>query len=58
MYATVVTDFFKQAYMLNYFALMLVPAWLIFRQRNRPTQGAEGKAPTETLPALPREEAV
>jgi hypothetical protein len=24
--------FFKQAYMLNYFAMILVPAWLIFRQ--------------------------
>jgi hypothetical protein len=24
--------FFKQAYMLNYFAMILVPAWIIFRQ--------------------------
>jgi hypothetical protein len=30
--------FFKQAYMLNYFALILVPMWLIFRQRNKPIQ--------------------
>jgi hypothetical protein len=36
--------FFKQAYMLNYFALMVIPAWLIFRQRNKPAQVAESKA--------------
>ena len=36
--------FLKQAYMLNYFALMVIPAWLIFRQRNKPTQMAESKA--------------
>jgi hypothetical protein len=27
--------FFKQAYMLNYFAMILVPAWLIFRQERK-----------------------
>jgi len=27
--------FFKQAYMLNYFALILVPAWVVFRQRRK-----------------------
>src|SRR6185436_1879541 len=29
--------FFKQAYMLNYFALILVPMWLVFRQKKRTT---------------------
>ena len=24
--------FFKQAYIINYFAMVLVPAWIIFRQ--------------------------
>ncbi|HEV2827351.1 MAG TPA: hypothetical protein VGW76_07065, partial [Pyrinomonadaceae bacterium] len=37
--------FFKQAYMLNYFALILVPMLLIFRQRNRPTPVAETENP-------------
>ena len=27
--------FFKQAYMLNYFAMVLVPAWLVYRQVKR-----------------------
>ena len=27
--------FFKQAYMLNYFAMVLVPAWLVYRQLKR-----------------------
>jgi len=27
--------FFKQAYMLNYFALILVPAWVVFKQRRK-----------------------
>lgn len=34
--------FFKQAYMLNYFALILVPMWLVFRQRNKPTREQAG----------------
>jgi hypothetical protein len=36
--------FLKQAYMLNYFALMVIPAWLIFRKKHKPTQVAESKA--------------
>jgi hypothetical protein len=36
--------FLKQAYMLNYFALMVIPAWLIFRTKKKPTQVAERKA--------------
>lgn len=36
--------FLKQAYMLNYFALMVIPAWLIFSKRNKTTQVAESKA--------------
>ena len=33
--------FFKQAYMLNYFAMILVPAWIVFRQvRNESARGA------------------
>lgn len=27
--------FFKQAYMLNYFAMILIPAWVVFRQERR-----------------------
>ena len=48
--------FFKQAYMLNYFALILVPMWLIFRQRNRPTQVAESKVERENAAAMHEEE--
>jgi hypothetical protein len=33
--------FFKQAYMLNYFALILVPTWIIFRQANKRAQTAQ-----------------
>ena len=32
---TLSLTFFKQAYMLNYFALILLPMWLIFRQERR-----------------------
>jgi alpha-1,6-mannosyltransferase len=33
--------FFKQAYMLNYFAMILVPAWIVFRQvRKESARGA------------------
>jgi hypothetical protein len=41
--------FFKQAYILNYFALILVPMWLIFRERNTLTQLAESKVETENV---------
>ena len=27
--------FFKQAYILNYFAMLLVPTWIIYRQVRR-----------------------
>jgi hypothetical protein len=27
--------FFKQAYMLNYFAMIVIPAWVVFRQERR-----------------------
>jgi hypothetical protein len=39
---------FKQAYMLNYFAMIVIPAWIIFRQER------EGRALTEpaTVPAF------
>jgi hypothetical protein len=29
--------FFKQAYMLNYFAMVLLPAWFVFRSYRRAT---------------------
>lgn len=41
--------FFKQAYMLNYFALILVPSWIIFRQVRRERRGA-GTADEEPPP--------
>jgi hypothetical protein len=34
--------FFKQAYMLNYFALILVPTLLVYRQVRREGRGADG----------------
>jgi hypothetical protein len=44
--------FFKQAYMLNYFALILVPSWIIFRQvrRERRVVGtADEEPPANTM---------
>jgi len=37
--------FFKQAYMLNYFALIVIPAWMVYRQeraRRRSMANAKG----------------
>jgi hypothetical protein len=36
--------FFKQAYMLNYFAMILVPAWIVFRQARKQPALAEAPA--------------
>jgi hypothetical protein len=34
--------FFKQAYMINYFAMIVVPAWVVYRRERRsPARGAE-----------------
>lgn len=33
--------FFKQAYMLNYFAMILLPAWIVFRQVRRESEREE-----------------
>jgi len=37
--------FFKQAYMLNFFAMILVPCWIVFRQvtRERKEELAQGR---------------
>lgn len=45
--------FFKQAYMLNYFAMIVIPAWIVFRQereRRALTESATGSAFWEPLP--------
>ena len=45
--------FFKQAYMLNYFAMVVIPAWIVFRQereRRALTESATGSAFWETFP--------
>jgi hypothetical protein len=34
--------FFKQAYMLNFFAMMLIPAWIIFRQIRSEQRALDG----------------
>jgi hypothetical protein len=44
--------FFKQAYMLNYFAMVVIPAWIVFRQerqRRWSTELATGAAFGETF---------
>lgn len=43
--------FFKQAYMLNYFALILLPAWMIFRQERKRKHLAKSNAPQAEVPA-------
>lgn len=43
--------FFKQAYMLNYFAMILIPAWIVFRQARR--ERALAIPASEDLPAAP-----
>lgn len=48
--------FFKQAYMLNYFAMILVPTWIIFRQvrrEKRVTGPADEEPPATTILAAP-----
>jgi hypothetical protein len=42
--------FFKQAYMINYFALILVPAWVIFKQSKKRSTVAARPAGTEFFP--------
>jgi hypothetical protein len=39
--------FFKQAYMLNYFAMILVPCWIVYRQerKKRALAGSGGESP-------------
>lgn len=44
--------FFKQAYMLNYFALILLPAWWVFSRRKKSRQGEEETVDTENLSPL------
>jgi hypothetical protein len=46
--------FFKQAYMLNYFAMILVPAWIVFRQERRRRR----ELLTETPSGLPQTESL
>jgi hypothetical protein len=48
---TLSLTFFKQAYILNYFAMILVPALLVFRQvrREHSTGGAAPAPPVESL---------
>jgi hypothetical protein len=46
--------FFKQAYMLNYFAMIVVPAWIVFRQERRRRR----ELLTETPSGLPQTESV
>ena len=43
--------FFKLAYMLNYFAMILIPMWIVFRQVHREGR-LTGRADQE-LPAAP-----
>lgn len=45
--------FFKQAYMLNYFAMVVIPAWIVFRQereRRALAESASGSAVWESFP--------
>lgn len=43
--------FFKQAYMLNYFAMILIPAWIVLRQARG--ERALAAPASEDLPAAP-----
>jgi hypothetical protein len=36
--------FFKQAYMLNYFVMIVIPAWMVFRQQRRHTRADHSTA--------------
>ena len=50
---TLSLTFFKQAYILNYFAMVLVPAFVVFRQVRRRAAISSGKdGPSEAMPAL------
>jgi len=47
--------FFKQAYMLNYFAMIIVPGWLIFRQerKQKAVAGANDELPPNAASTSP-----